>query len=227
MPIKLVCPRCKKPLAVPGKMAGSYVNCPECGGRFWAPVSSPEATSNSGEMPVATPPAAAPSKGQARNVARFVSADAAQSPLKLAEDGKLPELRLARDDEKAAVGEKSNSISPVVLVCLLAISVALSLLLVLWDPSASGVTDEKVQARQTIRDNFFLTTGEEALAPYQQWLRQAQRAASRGDHQTEQKLYQKVLDQLRAQRGPFDPGVTGSRARDEELENLIIIILRK
>ncbi len=207
-------------------MAGSYVNCPGCGGRFWAPVSSPgEATTASGEMPVAAPPA--PSKGQAKNVARFISADAAQSPLELAEDGKLPELQLTRDEEKAASGGKGSSMSPVVLVGLLAVSVAMSLLLVLWDTSGSGVTDEKAEARQAIRDYFFLTTGEESLAPYQQWLRQAQRAASRGDHETERKLYQRVLDRLRAQRGPFDPGVTGSRTRDEELEKLIIIILRK
>ncbi|MBN1910619.1 MAG: hypothetical protein JW818_12815, partial [Pirellulales bacterium] len=40
MPIKVDCPRCRKPLAVPSKKAGSYVNCPECNGRFWVPAAS-------------------------------------------------------------------------------------------------------------------------------------------------------------------------------------------
>lgn len=35
MPIRTQCPRCKQPLAVPEKLAGSYVNCPRCQGRFW------------------------------------------------------------------------------------------------------------------------------------------------------------------------------------------------
>ena len=37
MAIKLDCPRCKQPLSVPNKKAGSYVNCPRCKGRFWVP----------------------------------------------------------------------------------------------------------------------------------------------------------------------------------------------
>jgi len=38
MPIRLECPRCKRPLAIPTKKAGSYVNCPSCKGRFWVPA---------------------------------------------------------------------------------------------------------------------------------------------------------------------------------------------
>lgn len=37
MPIRIDCPRCHKPLAVPSKMAGSYVTCPRCQGRLWVP----------------------------------------------------------------------------------------------------------------------------------------------------------------------------------------------
>jgi|GEM_PF-2462006 len=40
MAIKLPCPRCKKPLAVPNKKAGTYVNCPLCNGRLWVPKDS-------------------------------------------------------------------------------------------------------------------------------------------------------------------------------------------
>ena len=37
MAIKFDCPRCRNSLLVPGEKAGSYVNCPRCGGRFWVP----------------------------------------------------------------------------------------------------------------------------------------------------------------------------------------------
>jgi len=42
MRIRVDCPRCRKPLAVPKKKIGSYVHCPQCGGRFW--VADPEAS---------------------------------------------------------------------------------------------------------------------------------------------------------------------------------------
>ena len=73
MPIKLDCPRCKRPLSVPSKKTGSYVNCPDCRGRFWVPEDSSAdapradaAVSPSGAPteapaapPVQTPPASA------------------------------------------------------------------------------------------------------------------------------------------------------------------------
>ena len=271
MPIKLECPRCKKPLAVPRKKAGSYVHCPGCGGRFWAPASNEEQPAEptgvapaeesrepapaapptrqpaqkprlapkteprpsgdrlSGDRPSGNvPPREAPSPGAPRkNVARFVSAEAAQSPLELAEDGKLPELRLEQEAEKTPRGEKGRAINPAVLIGGIALSVVFSLVLLLWEPSASGPGDDKASARQTIRDNFFAVADDQPPLPYQQWLREAQRAASRGDVRTERMLYQRVLDQLRAERGPFDPGLTGSRANDKELEQQIIVILRE
>jgi hypothetical protein len=246
-------------------MAGSYVNCPECGGRFWAPVSSEEKPADSARGPVATPPgekadrneksapAASPdaktekpthkrkeegkprrakraepsSTSPRRNVARFVSAEAAESPLELAEDGKLPELQLKRDEEKSTGKDKDRGMNPAILVGGLALSVVASLVLLLWEPASSGPSDAKAEARQVIRDNYFATIGDEPLAPYQELLRQADRAASRGDHRKERKLYQKVLDQLRAERGRFDPGLTGSQTHDKELEEQIIIILRE
>ena len=38
MPLKIDCPRCKQSLAVPTKLAGSYVTCPRCKGRLWVPA---------------------------------------------------------------------------------------------------------------------------------------------------------------------------------------------
>jgi hypothetical protein len=65
MAIRIDCPRCKHPLAVPNKMAGSYARCPRCGGRFFVPkdaptdgVADPPDGRRGGE--VAAPPVAAP-----------------------------------------------------------------------------------------------------------------------------------------------------------------------
>ncbi|MCX7428253.1 MAG: hypothetical protein NTW96_21820, partial [Planctomycetia bacterium] len=58
-------------------------------------------------------------------------------------------------------------------------------------------------------------------------LREAQRAASRGDRAGERRLYRQVLDLLRAERDRFDKGLTGSRDRDKKLEELISVMLRE
>ncbi len=146
MAVKTQCPRCKQPLSVPSKLAGSYANCPRCQGRFWISKDSPLDSSVSDSVslsssgltltqvaaaqsaPVAVPPSAsqaapapprayfpsvtplapAPTRPQepasaagpaeppppARKVARLVSADAAESSLKIAPDGQLPNLQL-------------------------------------------------------------------------------------------------------------------------------------
>jgi len=41
MAVRTQCPRCKQPLAVPSKLAGSYANCPRCQGRFWISKDAP------------------------------------------------------------------------------------------------------------------------------------------------------------------------------------------
>jgi hypothetical protein len=48
MAIQLDCPRCKKPLSVPRKKIGRYVNCPRCGGRFWVPENGAASASGIG-----------------------------------------------------------------------------------------------------------------------------------------------------------------------------------
>ena len=41
MAVRTQCPRCKQPLSVPNKLAGSYANCPRCQGRFWISKDAP------------------------------------------------------------------------------------------------------------------------------------------------------------------------------------------
>ncbi len=70
MAVRTQCPRCKQPLSVPNKLAGSYASCPRCQGRFWvskdAPTDPPAGDSVGGppaatltltRAPDATPPA--------------------------------------------------------------------------------------------------------------------------------------------------------------------------
>lgn len=47
MPLKFTCPRCKKTLALPHTVAGSYVKCGHCDGRVWVP----ETLGRDGERP--------------------------------------------------------------------------------------------------------------------------------------------------------------------------------
>ena len=192
MAVRTQCPRCKQPLSVPNKLAGSYASCPRCQGRFWVSKDAPLDPSVSDSVgiavgkyadvdakrPLATPPVAAPIRPgdrrlrplpgpptsrrrprrrrraaagsaaavlslgnalappaapscpprcrrsmarrprrpppppQARKVARLVSAEAAQSTLKLAADGQLPHLQLQEGDKKDKGQGKSRSIPP-------------------------------------------------------------------------------------------------------------------
>lgn len=292
MPIKLDCPRCKKPLAVPSKKIGSYVNCPHCTGRFWVP--DPDAPENlplpapgQGSPSRATPPPApngsgarspqapapppvyhgpayefwrntpavvdvpavhspanpdglmqpafapppAPPAGPLpppRRVARFISAETADSPLKLAEDGKLPELHLKEPGQREPQEKSGRSVHPLLLLVLLCTSMVLSTALVFIDfePQDASGRQRAERARSVIQEEFFANLDPaQPLEPYQLLLREAQRAHSVGDIRTERQRYQEVLRLLRAERGKFDRGLTGSRGRDEELEEQIAIVL--
>ena len=308
MAIKLDCPRCKKPLSVPRKKIGRYVNCPRCGGRFWVPENAadnaPEvdpdvlpSDTTAGSAPVApagqppqppeklpatvsmggagtvppggvvpersggqnTPaaedsgmrppvegrgpvwqvvPAAAdapsptpamPPPASGQKTARFVSAEAAQSPLKLAEDGRLPELHLREGEQKQKKEAKTTTVNPLVLFGLLAISAVLCAYLGLAEFGAPR-SEKKDQARREIEERFFPPVGEEPLE-YQEYLMQAQRANTRGDHEAERKMYEKVLDLLRQERPVYVEdhdkrwSLTTSPEYDEDLKDLISILL--
>lgn len=168
-----------------------------------------------------------PPSGQ--KTARFVSAEAAQSPLKLAEDGRLPELHLREGEQKQKKEAKTTTVNPLVLFGLLAISVAFSIGLVLVD-TGPPKSQEKDQARREIEERFFPPIGEEPLE-YQEYLMQAQRANTRGDHEAERKMYEKVLDLLRQERPVYIEdddkrwSLTTSPEYDEDLKALISILL--
>jgi hypothetical protein len=160
-----------------------------------------------------------------------VSAQAPTSGVQLAADGKLPELRL-EDAVRTVEGRtKGKAISPLVLFAVLSLSVALSMVAVLVDFNAPNAAQlrRKSDARQRIEANYFpLAAGQGvAKAPerYQRYLAEAVRAHVRGDLRSERWMYNKVLDLLRTERDKFQRGLTGSRERDKELEDLIVVLL--
>jgi hypothetical protein len=239
MQITVACPRCKQSIAVADQLAGSYATCPYCNGRFWIPENADDDPSLPGPPPVAKPPAGAapvpspvvpPAKptapASAKKVARFVTAEAAQSTLNLAENGKLPELHL-EEATKAKSQQSGVTVNPLVLLGLVCFSVVSSVLLVLYTPEqeTASHSSRQAEARRIIEMEYFADLDSPApREPYQILLRAAQRAYARGDRQTERRLLHRVLDLLRAERSGFE-GITGSPTRDETLSQQITIIL--
>ena len=98
-----------------------------------APPATPAWTRNLPAPPAAgaapSPPVVAANAtlvAPGRKVARFVTADAAESALKPAADGKLPELKLRDAGEKTPREAGRKSMNPLVLFGLLAMSVVMS-----------------------------------------------------------------------------------------------------
>jgi hypothetical protein len=195
MPIKLDCPRCQRPLAVPAKFAGSYSVCPLCQSRFWVPE-----LAASGAAPLPAPPAStdvvppgavvpAPATPPPRKVARFIPSEAADSALKLADDGKLPELRLGDVPDSSVKEKKGSGTNPLLLFGLLSLSVVSSLVLLLApDSSTDGSQSaDKLKARQIIAEQYFSDLDQVPREPYQILLREARLAYSRGDLEEERR----------------------------------------
>jgi hypothetical protein len=365
MAIKLPCPRCKRPLSVPNKKAGGYVQCPQCSGRLWVPKDAPADATHLEEVvahgggpppappgnapsaaaspvvaktsvplpppassdtltkvltpagaPVAAPPLPAPSLSVAppspppasryggaapravpqppltpvavpqhplpgvapsggngpaapvaprtpwqptpvgplpagspaaappvappvappiaqpqpsgRKVARFISAEAAQSTLKLAADGKLPELHLDEGEQRGKDEKKQRSVNPLLMVIGLGVSVVMSIVLAVSDfgPQSNTRGQSKSEARQLIRDKYYSDLDRtSAVKPYQRLLRDADLAHVRKDFNEERRLYREVLNLLRAEGRAPGEGLTGSPERDGILEQKISILL--
>jgi len=163
-----------------------------------------------------------------RKVARLITAEAAESPLKLAADGRLPELQLGEGEVKDSVQNARKGMNPLALLALMAISVVTSLVLVLAPAGveSGGKAREREKAREEIREKYFSDMESPGPdRPYQLKLREAQIAHSHHDLAKERKLYREVLDQLRAERADYDKGLTGTPQSDRDLEKNLLILL--
>jgi hypothetical protein len=211
--------------ATPGWTPPLAAGSPLTGSRI-----GPATTAPAIPTPPVPPPVVAPLVPPGKT-ARLISAEAAPSAIQPLADGKLPELQLEDASRTLASHTKGRTVSPLVLLAVLSVSVVLSMVTVLVDfnaPNASQL-QRKADARRRIEANYFPLVAEHGLvkAPerYQRLLAEASRACSRGDRSTERRMYSRVLDMLRAERDTFQRGLTGSRERDKELENLITVLL--
>ena len=187
------------------------------------PKTTPAAANSAPPAPPLAPPVVLHPH---RKVARFISADAAQSTLQLAADGKLPELHLSDGGQKDEQEKKSSSISPWMLYGVVAISVLLSAaIFLLGDSSTTGNAEGRANAWREIEANYFVDPAGNELKPYNRLLREAKRAQQSQDRKTQRELFGRVLDQLRAERGVNEKGLTGSRERDKKLEEQITVLL--
>ncbi|MFZ5829360.1 MAG: hypothetical protein ACOY3P_04700 [Planctomycetota bacterium] len=228
------------PVAPSAIAASVAVPSPVMSAQAVAPVPTAAMPAASAPAELPGPPASPPvvSSGgtragspRQRKKARFISAEAAQSTLTLAADGKLPDLQLQETDAPKEAAQRSRSMSPMALAAVLVASVVLSIAMVLMgggNSAGDSLAHEKAQARTAIELDFTQNIDrQKALAPYQHILRESLRAHARGDIRAEHRGYRRVMELLRAERLPTDPGLTGSRKRDAQLEEHLTVLLRQ
>ncbi len=174
------------------------------------------------------PPVAATLSPRPKKTARFIATEAVHSGLQLAEDGKLPTLRLKEPGQEEAKESASGGTHPLLLFIALAFSAITTVVLLLMPTESErpSKATEKQAARREIEESYISGMDREAdLKPYQIHLREALQAHARRDFAEERRHYRRVLDMLRAERGRFDRGLTGSPTKDETLEKLITTLL--
>ena len=118
---------------------------------------------------------------------------------------------------------ESSSLNPLVLFAAVAISLCLSVVLLMTDLTGGGDDEEGARLRQQL--TLYYQGARDPLAAYQVELREAQQAYSRGQTAAAQSHYRKVLDMLRAEGGSRFRGLTGAPARDKNLEELLSRLL--
>lgn len=245
MPVKFRCPECHRLIAVPNKMVGKTINCPHNGclvevradqvdhshggngasSHLSVPVKLAEDSHAAQELAEgASSVSRTATTGQwlRRNVARFIPGGAGGSSATLAADGRLPELKLQEGQARRSTGD-AEATNPLVMAGVLCLSFVMSAALLLVDFDAPAGNRQQAQARQRLPEFYQESQG--PLLPYQQYLRDAQRAHSRGDVQTERQMYRKVLQLLRAEGRSRYASVTRTPSEDRELERLLAILM--
>lgn len=209
--------------------------------QFSGQVTADKPVETNGADPPSTPPAAKMKRkrrrkrkaGQpesaaqgGRKVAKFITDREGDRLVRLGEDGALPELALTEAAAPKKTARKSGeSGSPLIYVAV-GVSLLMSLAMLFIDSDSGGASASELQrARQDIRK--YHGTGDD-LKPYQQYLREAQRAHASGDRRAERRAYQKVLDELNAEDvGRSISGLTGDKDEDDKLREMIGILLNR
>lgn len=184
------------------------------------------------------PPAALPTKtkgrkpgakkGEATNrtVAKFITDRTGETLVKLGEDGHLPELALVEAAApKIDKRKQASQGNPALIYGALGFSLLASLAMLFLDPAVSDERSEtKTMARQAVLRDF-VGDDQKPIKPYQQLLRDAGLAQSRGDTKSERAAYLKVLKLLNSEdKNPFT-GITGTAEGDEQLKKHLAVLL--
>lgn len=195
--------------------------------------------SKSNEPPSAADPSAAlPTKtkgrkpgtkkgdGTTRTVAKFITDRTGETLVRLGEDGHLPELALAESAApKFDKRKRASQGNPALIYGALGFSLLMSLAMLFIDsPATDERSQSKWEARQSVMRDF-VGGDKQPIKPFQQLLRDAGLAQSRGDFKAEREAYKKVLKLLNSEdKNPFI-GITGTEEGDKELKQHIAVLL--
>ena len=121
--------------------------------------------------------------------------------------------------------KRSSQGNPALIYGALGFSLLASLAMLFLDPAVTDERSEtKTVARQAVMENF--VGGDKGpIKPYQQLLRDAGLAQSRGDFKSERAAYLKVLRLLNSEdKNPFT-GITGTAEGDDQLKKHLAVLL--
>jgi hypothetical protein len=159
-----------------------------------------------------------------RRTARFIQRDANATQIKMGADGRLPDLALQQREKRAESAERGSQSHPLLLIGVLCVSVVLSVLILLVEEPAPGVSGGKTAARQTVQATF--DSWDPADPPDQEvrdLLARALQAYNQGDLREERHYYRQVMDRLNREDAPKYGGFTGD---DETLQQALSELLR-
>jgi hypothetical protein len=166
------------------------------------PLSSTKQQPRKSKSPTATKKQRKKPAGQAK----FVTAAATKTDLRLGEDGKLPELAIADGLEREAKGETNAQANPLVMILVFGLSVGLTLAMLFMEPTTAKLESETKKSARNSLNRYF---GTAPLKPYELLLREAIERHDKGDGKQETRRYRKVMNMLMDEH--LDPinGLTG------------------
>ena len=206
--------------------------------RSAVPVAIPAVANRPSLDPPIAPPAKPKEVVRTAHAAKFISADPNEARIQLGADGQLPQLVLVKGQKEGAEVESTSSASPVMLAVVLAVSLGMTGIMLLFDfemgPSDSTT---KAAARAQI-ERYYIgrppdgkdSPPNQVFKEYQILLRRALRSHNRGDRNQERQLYRQVLNILHAEGRGTLMGVTGmigatTPPNDDHLEKQLSLLL--
>lgn len=200
------------------------------GGSAPAPSSAPTSSSNSRSSSSATtkepkpldsfePAAVTPVRNdrptrRERKTAKLITSTNDNSRLTLGADGQLPELVIKETSTTEKKTKEDQESSPVMLIVALAVSVAMSLLLLFVPTQSRSSKTDVADALAALQEHYIGTR--QPLEPYQMLVRKAIQAENKGDVRTAVSAYSELLQMLHEERPNENQGLTGPRYSTRE-----------